>query len=309
MKVLAITLLLSSPLLAQIAHNHGVAKSTGVDIAYETLGTHGTALPIIAVNGGPGLSHSYMVQNDLWDRIAQHRLVVFYDQRGIGKSKPQSSSSVQMPSLSQTMDDQVADLDAVRQALQLEKFALLGDSYGGMIAMAYAAAHPEHVARLILSDSPGPSWKSIEHVLPQVFPDIEEQDDRETQVAPNATPAQRDAAARAGLRNHMRMIFYSPEKRDAYVSRMGDLGFEPAVGEAVEKATTNWDITPKLATFNFPTLVITGRFDLNVAPLTAWRMAHAIPGAKIEIFEHSGHLPSYEEPDKYAEVLEGFLGR
>ncbi|MGZ7094649.1 MAG: alpha/beta fold hydrolase, partial [Candidatus Angelobacter sp.] len=88
---------------------------------------------------------------------------------------------------------------------------------------------------------------------------------------------------------------------------MGDLGFEPAVGDAVEKATADLDLTPKLAGFHFPTLVINGRYDMNVAPLTAWRLAHAIPGAKLVFFEHSGHLPSYEEPEKYIEVLEAFL--
>jgi proline iminopeptidase len=105
----------------------------------------------------------------------------------------------------------------------------------------------------------------------------------------------------------MRMCFYSPEKRDAYVSRMGDIGFVPAVGRAVQQATENLDLTPKLAGFSFPTLVITGRYDMNVAPLTAWRMAHAIPGAQIVFFEKSGHLPAYEEPEKYLKVLETFL--
>jgi proline iminopeptidase len=103
------------------------------------------------------------------------------------------------------------------------------------------------------------------------------------------------------------MIFYSPQKRDAYMSRMGDLGFEPAVGEAVSKATADLNLGPKLADFKFPTLVINGRYDMNVAPLTAWRLAHAIPGAKVVFFEQSGHLPAYEEPDKYIEVLESFL--
>jgi proline iminopeptidase len=53
--------------------------------------------------------------------------------------------------------------------------------------------------------------------------------------------------------------------------------------------------------------VINGRYDMNVAPLTAWRLAHAIPGAKVVFFEQSGHLPAYEEPEKYIEVLEAFL--
>jgi proline iminopeptidase len=79
------------------------------------------------------------------------------------------------------------------------------------------------------------------------------------------------------------------------------------VGEAVAKATENLDLSAKLAGFKFPTLVIDGRYDMNVAPLTAWRLAHAIPGARVVFFEQSGHLPAYEEPDKYIEVLEGFL--
>lgn len=288
----------SAALSAQtVAHAKRVIHTEQVDLAYETLGAAGGALPIVAINGGPGLTHAYMVQNDLWERIGRNRLVVFYDQRGTGGSKRLQAGS------SQAMDAQVADLEAVRQALGLSKFALLGDSYGGLVAMAYASAHPEHVAKLILSDSPGPSWKSIVHLLPQVFPDVEEQDKSEQKKMGEET----DAAARASLRNHFRMIFYSPEKRDAYMGRMGDLGFEPQVGEAVAKATADLDLSAKLSGFNFPTLIINGRYDMNVAPLTAWQLAKAIPGAKVVFFEHSGHLPSYEEPERYISVLEGFL--
>ena len=302
MKLVAIALLavFGTALHAQtVAHARGMAHSEQVDIAYQTLGSRGTALPIVAVNGGPGLTHAYMVQNDLWDRVARNRMVVFYDQRGTGSSKPSQASAA----LSQTMDAQVADLEAVRKAQGLDKFALLGDSYGGLVVMAYAAAYPQHVAKLILSDSPGPSWKSIVHLLPETFPDIHEEDEKEMKKLGPDT----EAAARASLRNHFRMIFYSPEKRDAYMSRMGDLGFEPAVAEAVSKATRNLDLASKLGGFNFPTLVINGRYDMNVAPLTAWRLKQAIPGAKVVFFEHSGHLPSYEEPEKYLQVLEDFL--
>lgn len=270
-----------------------------VELGYETFGIRGTALPVIAVNGGPGLTHAYMLLNDMWQKVAQHRLVVFYDQRGLGASKHMQ------PGAPQTMDAQVADLEAVRGELRLDKVALVGDSYGGMLAMAYAAAHPEHVAKLVLSDSAAPSWGSMVHLLPQVFPDIEEESAAEEKKLGDTT----DAAARLSLRNHFRMIFYSARKRDEYMAKMGDLGFEPAVGEAVSKAIEKIDLTPALAKFNFPTMVITGRYDMNVAPLTAWNMGHAIPGAKVVFFEESGHLPSYEEPEKYQRVLEEFLGQ
>ncbi len=288
----------SAALAAQApAHATGTVHTPQVDIGYETFGAQGKTLPVIAVNGGPGLSHAYMLVNDMWRKVARNRLVVFYDQRGTGASRHLQQDAPQ------TMDAQVEDLDAVRARLGLEKIALVGDSYGGLLVMAYAAAHPEHVSKLVLSDSPGPSWKSVVHLLPQTFPDIEEQDAAEEKKLGSNT----DAAAQAGLRNHFRMIFYSPAKRDAYMAKMGDLGFVPAVSEAVSKATEDLDLTPKLAGFHFPTLVITGRYDMNVAPLTAWNLAHAIPGAKLVFFEESSHLPSYEEPEKYQSVLETFL--
>jgi proline iminopeptidase len=295
----AMAILMPSLVSAQVAQRMGSVHTPEVDLGYETLGTPGAEIPIIAVNGGPGLSHAYMMQNDLWQRVAAHRLVILYDQRGTGASKHMQADAPQ------NMEAQVADLDAIRRALTLDRMAVLGDSYGGMIAMAYAAAHPEHVARLILSDSVAPSWKGLVHLLPQVFPDQEEWGEKEAkQLA-----ARPEAAAQAGLVNHMRMMFYSTELRDAYLEHMGNLGFVPAVGRAVQQATENLDLTAKLAGFSFPTLVITGRYDMNVAPLTAWRMAHAIPGAQLVFFEKSGHLPAYEEPDKYLQILETFLKR
>lgn len=296
--ILAVVLLFAASLPAQsLPHSTGIVHTHDVDLGYETFGSRGDALPVIAVNGGPGLSHAYMLMNDMWQHVARSRFVVFYDQRGTGASKKLA------PDAPQTIEAQVADLDAVRAELKLDKVALVGDSFGGLLAMAFAAAHPEHVAKLVLSDSAPPAWKDFVHLLPQTFPDIEEQDATETK----RLGADTAAAARASLRNHFRMIFYSPEKRDAYMAKMGDLGYEPSVGAAVSKATENIDLNPTLSRFSFPTLVITGRYDMNVAPLVAWNIAHKIPGAKIVFFEQSSHLPSYEEPEKYQRVLEDFL--
>lgn len=293
----ALAILMPSALSAQVAHRIASVHTPEVDLGYETFGAPGSEIAIVAVNGGPGLSHAYMMQNDLWQRVAAHRLVILYDQRGTGASKHMQ------PNAPQSMDAQVTDLDAIRNALALDRVAVLGDSYGGMIAMAYAAAHPQHVARLILSDSAAPSWQGLVHLLPQVFPDREELGEREAK----RLAADPEAAAQAGLVNHMRMMFYSTDLRDAFLAHMGDLGFVPAVGQAVQQATENLDLAAKLAGFHFPTLVISGRYDMNVAPLTAWRMAHAIPGAQLVFFERSGHLPAYEEPDKYLRTLEAFL--
>lgn len=294
--LLGAALSLSAQVVA-VAHATGTIHTQEVDLGYETFGTQGAALPVIAVNGGPGLSHAYMMMNDLWMRVAADRLVILYDQRGMGTSQKVTAGAPQ------TMEAQVADLEAVRAHFGIDKVALVGDSYGGFLVMAYAAAHPEHVAKLVLSDSPPPSLKTMVHLLPQVFPDIEEED----AAAAKKLGEGSDAAARQSLIDHFRMIFYSPEKRDAYMAKMGDLGYQLAVARAVSESAAALDLTQAVEGFHFPVLVITGRYDMNVAPANAWKMAHEIPGAKLVFFEESGHLPAYEEPEKYRKVLGEFL--
>ena len=116
-----LTLILAAfafPALAQtpmpIIPPTGHVATPDVSIAYWTYGApNSKTTPIFAVNGGPGLSHIYMVQNDLWQQVSQHRQVIFYDQRGTG------ASPLLNPAAPQTMDAQVADLDAVRDHLHL----------------------------------------------------------------------------------------------------------------------------------------------------------------------------------------------
>jgi len=300
MKTLLLTLALTLPIAAQtpmpIIAPTGRVHTADVDIAYWVYGAPQSTTPIFAVNGGPGLSHLYMVQNDLWQRVSQHRQVIFYDQRGTG------ASPLTNPSAPQTIDAQVADLDAVRDHLHLDKIDLCGDSYGGLLVIAYAAAHPDHVHQLIISDGLV-SYESIVHLFPQVFPDKLEA----YAAAAKLSTASPEAQAQQGLRDHFSMIFYSPEKMARYMANAPDLGFSPATAEAIAKANPTVDYTAALAKFNFPTLVLNGRYDMNVAPLTAWRIYKAIPNARIVFFEQSGHLPSYEEPEKYLQVLNNFL--
>jgi proline iminopeptidase len=298
-RLLATLLLLSSSALAQQSPaSTGMIPTPEVDLAYETYGAAGNATPVIVANGGPGLSHIYMLQNDVWTRISHNRQIVFYDQRGTGKSKQVK------PDASWGMDAQVADMEAIRAKFGFQKFDLVGDSYGGLLAMAYASAHPEHIEKLILSDSAAPAWKDIVRVLPDVFPDVLEQiaaREKDSASSPNAADQR--------IRDHFLMLFYSEANRDAYLAGVKDLGSTPPVSAAVQKATRTLDLTPELPKFKFPTLVITGRYDMNVAPLTAWNIYKAIPGAKFVVFEKSGHLPSYEEPDKYVTVVNQFFGQ
>ena len=273
----------------------GMVHTAEVDLAYDVVGHDLTRPPVVAVNGGPGLTHAYMVQNDLWKRLSEHRKIVFYDQRGNGRSTRVA------PNAPQTLEAQVADLEALRVALRAEKIDLVGDSFGGLVVLAYTLAHPAHVRRLIVSDGL-PGWKAIVHPLPDIFPDLEAQESARTKGLPESKEVENHA-----FRVHIRECFYSPEKADRYLAGFHNLGLNAAVNEQVSAATQNVDLSPGLQNIKTPTLILTGRFDVNVAPITAWRMAHAIPGAQLHIFEHSGHLPSYEEPDEYLKRVVKFL--
>jgi proline iminopeptidase len=294
----ALLLLSASVFAQQTPASTGMIPTPEVDLAYETYGVPSPATPVIVANGGPGLSHIYMLQNDTWPRIAQHRQVVFYDQRGTGRSK---RVALDAPF---GMDAQVADMEAVRAKFGFQKFDLVGDSYGGLLAMAYAAAHPEHIEKLVLSDSAAPAWKDIIRVLPDVFPDVLEQI-----AAREKSPNPNTDAADQRIRDHFLMLFYSEQNRDTYLAGVKDLESVPQVSAAVQKATRTLDLTPELPKFKFPTMVITGRYDMNVTPLTAWNIYKAIPGATFVVFEKSGHLPSYEEPDKYVQAVNTFLAK
>src|SRR5580692_1437981 len=106
----------------------GHVHTPDVDLAYWVYGEpHADITPVFAVNGGPGLSHIYMIQNDTWLRISARREVIFYDQRGDG------DSPLTNPAASQSMDAQVADLDAIREHLHFSKIDLCGDSFGGLL--------------------------------------------------------------------------------------------------------------------------------------------------------------------------------
>ncbi len=271
-----------------------------VTLATFTYGAPSAASPVLAVNGGPGLSHVYMIQNDVWTtRVAAHRQVIFYDQRGTG------ASPLTNPAAPQTMDAQVADLDAVRASLHVDKVHLIGDSYGGLLASAYAAAHPEHILTLILSDSAAPGFAALHPRLDEAFPDIIAQ--LKDQTSHLTGPGKQAKADDLELRAHFRMIFYSPELCDRYLAQAVDLGSTPATGEAVSKAIAQLDLTPQMHQFRFPVLMLQGRYDLNVTPDISYAVAHNIPGAQLVFFEHSGHLPYYEEPDLYTSTVNAFL--
>jgi proline iminopeptidase len=276
----------------------GTFTRPGATIAFEVRGAgDGTAL--VVVNGGPGFDHSYLVVFiEPWDALARNRRVIFYDQRGTGKSPTIGDQP------SYTLAEQIGDLDALRAHLGLQRIDLLGHSWGGFLAMAYAARHPEHVAHLIIADSGAPKLSDTLTLFKDVFPETTER----RQAVAFADALGDPEATQADLREYLTMLFYSPQKRDAYLARYSPGGFRQETYDETWKDASRFDLNPELRKYRFPTLVVTGRFDINVAPSVAYKIHQAVPGSRFVVFEHSGHLPFYEEPEAFVRVVEEFLG-
>src|SRR5579863_7892094 len=171
---LCVCLFVASLFVVAPAHATQVENGTTFDgpggkIYYEVIGS-GKAIPLILVNGGPGLDHLYLHTSTAWDVLAVNRRVIFYDQRGNGRSAPLKEGQ------SCTLADQIDDLDALRAHLGLEKVILLGSSWGGYLSMAYAARHAERVAGLILVDSAGPKWDEKTDLEDKVYPEVMERE-------------------------------------------------------------------------------------------------------------------------------------
>jgi proline iminopeptidase len=165
--------------------------------------------------------------------------------------------------------------------------------------MAYAARHPEHVAGLILVDSAGPKWDEKSDVEDKIYPDVVERMKSIEFAADFGDKAARDPYSRKDFS----MLYYSPEKREMLAS----VKFNCELNDSLSKDLARFDLTPELTKSRFPTLVITGRFDMNVAPVFAYQVYRAIPGAQFAVFERSGHLPFAEEPYAFAGRVESFL--
>lgn len=268
----------------------------GARIYHHALGNRGPHL--IVVNGGPGFDHAYLHASPVWNRLAATRRIVFYDQRGNGRSPADDGSAMDVAA-------QIADLDAVRASLGVDRVDLLGHSWGGYLVMAYASRHPERIARLAIVDSAAPRWADTLFLFDQVFPET-----TEAQRKLDLAQVRGDLkAGEASIRLYLSMLFYSPEKRDAFLANASQYRFNRRVNEAVGRDLAKVDLNPELPRFTFPTVVMTGRFDMNVAPLTAYKIHEAIPGSTFVVFERSGHIPFIEEPEAFLRELNAFLKR
>ena len=121
----------------------------------------GSGPPVIVLHGGPDFDHTYLLPE--LDRLAQHARLIYYDQRGRGRS----ADGVRPEDV--TLASEMSDLDGLRRSIGVESVGLIGHSWGGLLAMEYAARHPDRVTRLILLNTAPAShadWVSLRRATP-----------------------------------------------------------------------------------------------------------------------------------------------
>lgn len=256
-----------------------------------------TGTPLVLISGGPGFGSDYFWFRP-WGGFEKTHRNVQYDQRGTGKSSPVG------PNDQVSVAQFVADIEALRVALGAEKIDLLGHSWGGYLSMAYATRHADRLAHLILLDAAAPKFSETLFLFKDAFPDRGDflgQFQRGIETG--------GATMDSALTSYVSSIFYSPENATQFLKQLGHGYFNRFQHRQLSKEMGAVDLSAGVRALKVPTLVLTGRYDMNVAPLTAFKIHQMIAGSQFAVFEKSSHMPFYEEGDRFGAVLAGFLGR
>lgn len=289
----------------QLIPREGYAPVEGAALYYREVGQ---GQPVIVLHGGPGFDHNYLLPD--MDRLADAFRLIYYDQRGRGKSAWNSQPAP--VSLQSEMDD----LEALRAHIRLERAALLGHSWGGLLALEYALRHPEHVSHLILLNTAPVSYEDFQ--LFERHLSTRDAEDAERMRALESSPAfeEGDPETRAAYyRLYFQPTLRSPELLDRLSGRLEVDWTKESV--LIARATTSrlWEETaeapgynllPQITRLRTPTLVLHGDYDF-VPVACAAHIAEAIPGARLVILPYCGHFSYLECPAEVHNALDEFF--
>jgi proline iminopeptidase len=261
--------------------------------------THGPedAPALVILHGGPGVGDCRDQVRDYGPLADEYRLV-FYDARGSGRSEDKPPY---------THEQWVADADELTRQLGIETFALLGHSYGGIVAQEYALRHQDRLRQLILVDttpSTVENEQTIARALAAQLPGIEEEWLRKLFEG----RVDSDAEMRQMWELLLPLYFEGPFDPDLPRQMADQTYFHHATHNyAFSVNNPAFDVRGRLGEIAVPTLVICGGNDWITPLKLSEGLVGLIPDSRLEVFEHSGHMPMIEESEKFLTVLRGFL--
>jgi proline iminopeptidase len=261
----------------------------------------GSGDPIVVVHGGPGLDHAYLRPG--LDVLGASDALVYYDQRGTGRSDFSLSEA------SINLDAFVHDIDELRQALGYDRVTVLGHSFGGLIALAYARAHPDAVRALILMDTAEPGSRFATATARRQAA-ARTAGDSAALAQLMASPG---FAARA--RGTMSLIYRTAFRGTMHVpDRVDEIDLDlsartatngPEVARLLGTSMGRVDWWGWLGELTMPVLVLHGRWE--PAPVAMARaLADAFPQGRFVALD-SGHFPYVEDPQGLTRAVSGLL--
>ena len=285
----------------------GYAQVQDTQLYYRELGR---GRPILVIHGGPTFDHNYLLPD--MDRLSRSFHLIYYDQRGRGKS----GGNVQPDQVS--LQSEIQDLEDLREYFHLDSVAVLGHSWGGLLAMEYATRHPQRVSHLILLNTAPAShadWVLFQQELHRTAAD--DLDKKET-LAATAKYLAGDLETDAKYyRIHFRATVRKPELLERVVRSLR-LSVTP---EGIRKARaimqrlynetwllSEYNLMPKLSHLMIPTLVVSGDYDF-IPVVCAVHIARAIPEARLVVLKDCGHFSYLECPDQVRKEITDFFGK
>lgn len=268
-------------------------------------------VPLVTLHGGPGSTHNYM---ELLDCVADDgRAIVSYDQIGCGKSYLEGHPELW------DVETWLGELEALVAWLNLRRFHLLGQSWGGMLALTYLTRHVATVgadrgACSVVLSSTLPSsqlWGREQHRMARQLPADEWAALREAEGTGDFSGAAYQRAIDHYMGLHCADLSYGPDAPECLrrPKRSGAESYAVAWGpnELMPTGTlSQWDVTDRLPDIQTPTLIISGTDDL-CTPLIAKTMFDALPNARWELLEGCRHMCYADDHERYVSLLRAWL--
>jgi proline iminopeptidase len=258
-------------------------------------------LSLFVLHGGPGLDHTMF--GSYLDALGDLCRLLLVDERATGCSDPS-------PPETWSLERQAADVQALADALELERYAVLGHSFGAFIALQHAVDFSGRPAATIVS-SGVPHARFLEHVQAELaaFEPVELREQVRSSWAREAH-ARTQEDVRSLLSDQLPFHFADPRdpRIDDLRAAMGDAVFGPDVLRAA--ATESYgaiDVEDRLAGVSHPVLVIAGRHDRTCSVPAAEATAGGVPDGRLVVLERSGHMTYVEENEAYLAAVRDFL--
>ncbi len=273
------------------------ARVRGLELAVWTSPPVGSATPLLLVNGGMLYDHAL-----LWPALsplAGDRQVILYDQRGRGASEAPSDP------LAARIEDDAADIGALRRALGIRRWDVLGHSWGGGIALLGVARDAAASRRLVTVDAVGPTsdWMPLHHA--EALARVGESDRAVLERLGGAPQHVPDPEVHGAYsRASYAAWFADPAMAAHYAPPHAASVTGAAIAAHLRRVGYDW--RNELSALSVPTLVIHGERDALPAAV-ALELSELLPRARLALLPDAGHMPFWEAPTRFFDAVGSFL--